>query len=315
MKKIFVTSIGGDIGYGVIKALKKSRDELYIVGCDIEKYNCSYDLVDKFYISPPYKNENQWWDFISQVIRNEGINYFWPIAETEIKIVDKRKEELKKVKIITNSSWTLEIAMDKGQTAEYLKKHGIKVPDTWRMPEECLGNYPLIVKERFSCGSHGIKIVNSLEELLMAVRNMKDTVIQEYVGNEREEYTLTIFSDGIIVNYIVFRRILGFGGMSRYVELVNDDQLKKIAYSIAKILDLKGSVNIQMRKQEKEYYIFEINPRISSTVGFRLQLGFNDVLWWLDMIEGKKIERYIYPDKKIFGVRSVEEKIFSAGGG
>ncbi len=313
MKKIFVTSIGGDIGYGVIKSLKKSRHDLCIVGCDIKKYNCSYDLVDRFYVSPPYKREDEWWDFISEVIRDEKIDYFWPIAEVEIKIANKRKEELKEVKIIINSSLILEIAMDKGKTAEYLRNHGMNVPNTWRTTEECSKEYPLVVKERFSCGSHGIKIANNLEELLGAVSSMKDAVIQEYVGEEGEEYTLTIFSDGIIVNYIAFKRILGFGGMSRFVELVNDKKLKETAYLIAEMLSLKGSINVQMRRQEREYYIFEINPRISSTIGFRLQLGFNDVSWWIDMIEGKKIKQYIYPNKKIYGVRSVEEKLFVGG--
>lgn len=315
MKKIFVTSIGGDIGYGVIKSLKKSGHDLYIVGCDIRKYNYSYDLVDKFYISPPYKNEDEWWDFISEVIKKEKINYFWPIAETEIKITDKRKEDLVEIKTIINNSTILEIAMDKGRTAEYLKRHGLNVPDTWQTPEECSKRYPLIVKERFSCGSHGIKMVINLEELLEAINSMKDAVIQEYIGDEREEYTLTVFSDGMIVNYIAFKRILGFGGMSRFVELVNDDHLKEIAYLLAKIIHLKGSINVQMRKRDGEYYIFEINPRISSTIGFRLQLGFNDVSWWIDMLEGKKIKQYIYPNKKIYGVRSVEEKLFSVRGG
>ena len=41
MKKILVTAIGGDVGYGIIKSIKKSNYDLYIVGCDIKKYNCS----------------------------------------------------------------------------------------------------------------------------------------------------------------------------------------------------------------------------------------------------------------------------------
>ena len=57
MKRIFVTAIGGDIGYGIIKALKMSNYNLHIVGCDIKKYNASYDLVNNFLVCPPYKNE------------------------------------------------------------------------------------------------------------------------------------------------------------------------------------------------------------------------------------------------------------------
>lgn len=310
MKKILITAIGGDIGYGIIKALKKSGHNLYIIGCDIKKYNCSYDLVDEFYVSPAYKEEDEWWGFVQRLIANEKIDYFWPVTEPEIKIVNKRRGELHNVKVIINNPLILDIAMDKGKTAEHLEKKGIRTPRTWKSPEDCLGKYPLIVKERFSCGSHGIRVVNNKNDLIDAMGSMHAPIIQEYVGSESDEYTLTVFSDGHVVNYIAFKRELGFGGMSRFVELVHNGKLEEIAYRIAEILGLRGSINIQMRRQEGIYYVFEINPRISSTIGFRLLLGFNDVTWWLDMIEGKKIEQYKYPSRKIYGVRSVEEKLF-----
>ena len=310
MRRIFITAIGGDIGYGVVKSLKKSNHDIYIIGCDIKKYNCSYDLVDEFYLSPAYMKEDEWWKFVLGLVVSREIDYLWPVTEPEIRIVNKRKEELHNVKVIINNPLVLEIAMDKGKTAEYLEKAGVPTPHTWWKSEDGPKKYPLIVKEKFSCGSHGIKIVNSQKELTDALNNMQAPIIQEYIGNEKEEYTLTIFSDGNIVNYIVFKRTLGFGGMSRFVELVHNDKLKKMAQTIAKILDLKGSINVQMRKQEGMYYVFEINPRISSTIGFRLLLGFNDPAWWIDMLEGKNIEKYKYPNERVYGVRSVEEKLF-----
>ena len=98
--------------------------------------------------------------------------------------------------------------------------------------------------------------------------------------------------------------------MSRYVELMNDLQFADIAKKIADMFSLRGSVNVQMRKREGEYYVFEINPRISSTVGFRTELGFLDVSWWLDMMEGNDVPEYVCPKEKIYGARTVEEKIF-----
>ena len=65
-----------------------------------------------------------------------------------------------------------------------------------------------------------------------------------------------------------------------------------------------------MRNQYEIFYVFEINPRISSTIGFRSLLGFNDVAWWIDLVEGNKIKKYEYPNEKVYGVRSVEEKLF-----
>ena len=100
MKKVFVTAIGGDIGYGVIKALKKSNHDIYILGCDIKKYNISYDLVDEFLECPPYSNERAWTDFVLETITESSVDYFWPVTEPEIRIVDKKKMLFSDVRVV-----------------------------------------------------------------------------------------------------------------------------------------------------------------------------------------------------------------------
>lgn len=310
MKRIFITAIGGDIGYGVIKALKKSHHELYIVGCDIQKYNYCYDLVDQFYLSPMYRNVEAWKRFVLEVIEKENIDYFWPVTEPEIKLVAQNRELFSKVTVIMNQEEVLEVAMDKGKTAQYLQNAGVQTPTTWNAPEECVEKYPLVVKEKFGCGSHGVSLVQDHETLVSEFNRMEDPIIQKCVGTADEEYTMTIFSNGKVVNYIAFKRTLGFGGMSRFVELVQDAVLEDYAQKIAKLFSLKGSINVQMRKEEQQYYVFEINPRISSTMGFRLQLGFNDAGWWLDELEGIEVEAYHAPKGNVYGVRNVEEKLF-----
>ena len=138
---------------------------------------------------------------------------------------------------------------------------------------------------------------------------MKDPIVQEYVGTTDEEYTMTIFSDGRVVNNIVFKRELGLGSMSRYVELVHSGKCDDIATKIAANLDLKGSINVQMRKRGDEYFVFEINPRISSTIGFRQMIGFNDVEWWIDLVLNNEINSFDVKYDKVIGIRGVEEKI------
>lgn len=310
MKKIFITAIGGDIGYGVIKSLKKGCNELYIIGCDIQKYNCSYDLVNEFYISPPYKDEEEWIEFALKIINKHGIEFFWPITEQEIKLVHKYRSVFKNSTLVINNKKILDITMDKGKTAHYLQKADILTPSIWHDIPSCGENFPLIVKEKFSCGSHSVSMVQTHDELVREYNHMKDPIIQTYVGNVDEEYSMTVFSDGNIVNSIAFKRILGFGSLSKFVELVHDKNLEVIAEKLVKLFKLHGSINVQMRKVDKKYYIFEINPRISSTMGFRLQLGFNDAAWWIDMLEGKKINSFIPPVGNIYGIRCVEEKMF-----
>ena len=58
---------------------------------------------------------------------------------------------------------------------------------------------------------------------------------------------------------------------------------------IATGLDLRGSMNIQLRLTDKGPRVFEINPRFSSTVLMRHRIGYRDVLWTIEEAEGKSI--------------------------
>lgn len=310
MKKIVVTAVGGDIGYAIVKALKVSNHDLYIIGCDIKKYNVSYDIVDEFYVCPPYGDIDAWVQYMRNIITSNEVSYFWPVTESEIKIVNEKLRYFSNVKVVINQANILNIAMDKGETARFLYENGVLTPKTW----EDIFNHeiicPVIVKEKFGCGSHSVVLANDKDELAHYYNEMENPIVQEYVGDKTREYTMTVFSDGDVVNSIVFKRELGFGGMSRYVELVHDEKFSDMANKIAKMFNLHGSINIQMRNVGNDYYVFEINPRISSTMGFRMQLGFNDVSWWIDIFEKKKVEKYIAPKGIVYGVRSVEEKIY-----
>jgi carbamoyl-phosphate synthase large subunit len=69
--------------------------------------------------------------------------------------------------------------------------------------------------------------------------------------------------------------------MTSFATIVNEKVLNDYAIKIAKEFNLNGSINIQSRKVNNSFYIFEINPRFSSTVYIRNHFGFKDVLWWI----------------------------------
>ena len=72
-------------------------------------------------------------------------------------------------------------------------------------------------------------------------------------------------------------------------ELINDgihEELDELSAILAKEMNLSGSVNIQLRENEGQFYIFEVNARFSSTVHIRSKLGFKDVLWSISGDDG-----------------------------
>ena len=78
---------------------------------------------------------------------------------------------------------------------------------------------------------------------------------------------------------------------------------------ISKLLKLKGSINIQLRVTNRGPVLFEINPRFSSTVGFRDKLGFKDLLWSMQLKLEEKVEKYTKPKKGTKFFRGLEKHI------
>ena len=70
-------------------------------------------------------------------------------------------------------------------------------------------------------------------------------------------------------------------------EKTGTEAIRQLLEFVAHRLQLRGSINVQLRKTTRGPVIFEINPRFSSTVMFRHQLGFTDLLWSLQEARGQ----------------------------
>jgi carbamoyl-phosphate synthase large subunit len=124
---------------------------------------------------------------------------------------------------------------------------------------------------------------------------LKDAVCQEYLDSVNEEFTCAIYrSRQGIVRTIQFRRKLT-GGYSSFGVVENNIAIESILEKLALLLNLVGSINVQLRMQQGVPKIFEINARFSSTVLFRHMLGFEDLVWSIEDALGYEIGSYIAP--------------------
>ena len=280
-------------------------------GCDIEPHAPGRQHVRKFLKAPSARDRRAYVDFLKETVRKEGVEYLFPMPEVEIGILNDERDIFGgRAKVIINEPFIIDTFSDKLETAAFFKEKGFPHPRTFLL--EQVSNelpFPFLLKKRYWGGAKKVVIVHDAEELAFYRKRMDDTVAQELVGSDDEEYTVGAFSDGGTAHVIAFRRSLGYGSLSKTVELVIDRGLEKMARDIAKAISLKGSINIQLRKAQGRYVPFEINPRFSSTVYLRSYFGFRDVKWWLGMIEGKKIA-YEAKFKKGVAVRTLGEAFF-----
>ena len=77
---------------------------------------------------------------------------------------------------------------------------------------------------------------------------------------------------------------------------------------LAKKINLNGSINVQLKINNSRYAIFEINPRLSSTVMMRHKLGFKDCLWWIEYILNNKLPKNKYKIKNRKLLKFFDEK-------
>jgi len=309
---ILVTGIGGDIGIGIVKNLHDIEYHKMLVGCDINEYPANKLDVDSFYVAPRANNKEQYLSFIKQICTSHDINLIIPSSEIEIKTLSENKFNLgDKVKVLINHNEIINTFMDKLQTIDFFKTNGIKHPKTYDIKEFANQlNYPFLLKEKFTQGSKGVVKIEDTDDFIYYKKKYPDSIIQEIIGDNRQEFTIGVFSDGQNVYNIAFQRELGYGSLSKFVRRISDPKIDELANNIANLTDLRGSINVQVRKNDDgEYLPFEINPRLSSTLAFRHYFGFKDLKWWIDLMYGSCLE--ITPKySNGIGVKTVSEVYF-----
>jgi carbamoyl-phosphate synthase large subunit len=284
MKKIFLlSSIGGDLSQSIVRCLRDEYPELSLVGTDTHSHHSGSLFVDEFIVTEPVSSP-RYFDSLIKILNSLEPDFYFPLNEVELlKLSSLSPDELgsifKSTKIIWSGADVLKKFLTKTSTMSFLNSINLQIPRTYSLGIEDF-SFPLVVKPNQGSGSKNFYICNDLQELEASLVFVKDPIIQEYIPGPDSEFTIGVFAlGGKQVRSIAFRRRLSTGGGTSWCEHVIDPEIDEICVRIAQAVNLNGSLNIQLRKNSGKYFIFEINPRFSSTVHIRSQLGFKDVIW------------------------------------
>jgi carbamoyl-phosphate synthase large subunit len=294
---ILISAVCGDIGGGAVRVLRESASRL--IGSDMKDGCPVSSMLDSFFKAPAASESSKYMAFLKDVISAEQVDVFLPISEPEIEVLNERRDEIESlgVKLLLNNQLIIDNFLDKLRMVNFLKNIGVRMPHTilLRDYDGSIG-FPLIIKPRRGYGSKRLWKVED-EDDLTYVKKKDDglLIVQEYLGRVEEEYTTGVFSDGHNVSSITFKRRLGFGGLSAEAVYSECPFLEELSEKIASATGLCGCINIQSRRIGENIFVpFEINPRLSSTLPFRKYFGFDDAVWWLNILLG---ESYSYIKK------------------
>jgi carbamoyl-phosphate synthase large subunit len=306
---VLITGIGGDISQGVATILREQRKDLYLVGVDIHSQHGGKLFVD-FCETVPSATDPNYLSALESIIQKYQVGIFIPMTEPELGIVQPSFEFLLPgVKWITAGRKVVAAGLDKLATIRAVEELGLPIP--WTIPVENGDplDYPCILKNRYGSGSRAVFELENNEDAAYYRKRYPNAVFQEMLEPADREITCAVYrrSDGAVYSLLMQRRLTG--GFTGWAKIINNLEITLMCERLAIGLDLKGSMNVQLRLTDQGPRIFEINPRFSSTVLMRHRLGFRDVLWAIEEAEGKDFEYSFIPSNKIM-VRIQEAAIF-----
>jgi carbamoyl-phosphate synthase large subunit len=295
---ILITGAGGDISQSLCKALRNEGIAKKIVGTDLYLDHVGQFIFDSMYKLPKCDDE-EYFSRIEQIVAKENIAFIIPGSEPELKQFQHNEffESRIDVTIIKANNYSLEVGFDKLLTTEFLIANNLPYPKTYLVENVNSLDQKMVLKPRQGSGSKDLYITADNDVLKYVKRKHFDFIVQEYIDAPEDEYTCGLYrsSQGILRSIIIKRKLMP-GGVTGVGEIIVDAEIDNVLKRIGVGLDLIGSINVQLRMRHGEPVVFEINPRFSSTVFFRHQLGFKDLIWSLKDSYCKTIDTY-YPPK------------------
>tara|TARA_Y200000002_G_C22676499_1_gene662301 strand:- start:868 stop:1887 length:1020 start_codon:yes stop_codon:yes gene_type:complete len=289
---VLVTGAGGGVGQGIIKCLKMIKDlDIRIIAADISELSTGLFASNAAYLVEKCDSD-KYLDVLVNIFKKEEIDFYIPGTDIELKFCSINKKFLKdkyNVHTVVSSENVIDICDNKFKTFSFLKKNGLNYPKTAYLKDIDIKSikFPAIIKPSIGCRSREVYKVNSMEEIAPHIKNSKEYVIQEYIGNESTEYTCTLVKIGNELSPILsLKRILRSGDTYR-AEPIKSEKIERYLLAVASNLEIDGGCNFQLRlDNDNEPKIFEINSRFSGTTPFCAQIGFNPIEFYLKRSQG-----------------------------
>jgi carbamoyl-phosphate synthase large subunit len=318
MKKIniLILGAGGNVGQGIITALRISKIPCRIIGACTSVNSVGLFMCDSAIISP-YANENKFIDWVLDLCNKEEVSIIFSGVEEIIYEIEKNRAYFNSrtsAIFITSDFDKLEIGRDKYRTANWLRDNGLNYPKSALFSNMAevrelvsLCGFPLIAKPNLGKGSLGLIILDSEEDFKKIPNN--EYCIQEFLGSDNEEFTVACYMDKLFVQQdcIIFKRKLKHG-TTFLAEIVENKVIKDKCMEICDIFKPIGPLNIQLRLNNSKPVCFELNVRFSGTTPIRARYGYNDIEAMIrEYIFDENVSSFLKPQKKGLVLRYYNE--------
>jgi len=288
--KVLVTGTTWKIGMAAVHSL--SKEGFTIIGTDDRRlpFNVHSRHIKSYYIHAPYPDKKFYEDILS-IIKKENPDILIPIGGTE-QISIHKNEISNYVNVLVPDYESFCKAYDKKKTHILCEETGVAVPKHFTDVEaDCLlknkKNAKLVIKPDFDIGgARGLSIVNTIEELEAAKKNIRNTfgnyVIEEFIpGSSNMRAVQLVFNKGHKISAcFILKKIRQWpvaGGITAYAESTLEWELLEFIMPFFKKCQWEGPVEVELIIDERDGKpkLIEINPRFAGSISFAIQCGVN----------------------------------------
>ncbi len=255
----------------LLKDFRKTLGErVRIIVTDNSVYAPALAFADVSY-QVPLIHDSAYIPMILDICRNEKIDAITTLIDPEIAILAEHRKEFEDlgITVLAPSKDTARLCFDKYEMSKYLGKMGINTVKTYGCKDEFMQAYdkgeiklPVFVKPRTGSGSVGARRIDTLEELVSAVDQDENLIIQEFMDGE--DMDADIYVDTVShkpVSIFSKKKIsTTIGGANKTISF-KDSRLFDFVRKALLAFEFNGPLDMDLFYKDGEYYLSEINPR------------------------------------------------------
>lgn len=265
MKKILISGLGGSF-FPYLHDNLKSKYDLYYI--DNNKFLKNIYPDYNFY-HVPLVSSDSYFDLVSEIINDNGIEIYIPLIDEEIVPAIERFD--KKLIVLSPKISFVNLCLNKVCLMKEMDILNISKITTFMADEynEEL-KYPIFLKPNFGRGSRGILKIENKDQYdayfkLNNEYKKSEILVQENIVGQ--EYTVGVLvnniGDLILINT---KKVISKKGITQIAVTESNELINLAVKKIVKSLNPTGPFNVQLFiTPQKEIKIFEINPRFSTT--------------------------------------------------
>jgi carbamoyl-phosphate synthase large subunit len=275
------------MGYGLLRSLRAACPDARLIGTDIYDDAVGQAWCDAFEQAPPTASDN-YLDWLHGVTGKHHVDLVIPGIEQDVHRLSDEQEQLSafNCRFALNNAKLINQSRDKWAMHQAL----LDINDVSRIPSYLAGNYttlstllglPFILKPRRGYASKGLVKVSSEDDFLTTGKQLGEHFMaQPLVGTDEEEFTVGVFGDGQggVCASISMQRRLARDGSTAKAWIKNHASLDEAVLRLCAHFKPLGPTNLQFRRDDLNWKLLEINPRVSSTSSIRTAFGYNEAL-------------------------------------